>query len=53
MHANQCWDDSIWPLMRGDVIVDGEDLWRLTSRRAAQLIAALRPETYFDFDVTV
>ncbi|WP_043633918.1 ABC transporter ATP-binding protein [Nonomuraea candida] len=40
------------PLTRGAITVDGEDLWRLTPRRAAQLVAALPQETRSDFDVT-
>jgi iron complex transport system ATP-binding protein len=40
------------PLARGSITVDGEDLWRLTPRRAAQLVAALPQETRSDFDVT-
>ncbi|MET8864855.1 ABC transporter ATP-binding protein [Nonomuraea sp. NPDC004580] len=40
------------PLTRGSITVDGEDLWRLTPRRAAQLVAALPQETRSDFDVT-
>ncbi|GAA3084658.1 ABC transporter ATP-binding protein [Streptosporangium carneum] len=41
------------PLARGRITVGGEDLWRLTPRRAAQLVAALPQETRADFDVTV
>ncbi|MBF8187512.1 ABC transporter ATP-binding protein [Nonomuraea sp. K274] len=40
------------PLAQGTITVDGEDLWRLTPRRAAQLVAALPQETRSDFDVT-
>ncbi|MEV7006595.1 ABC transporter ATP-binding protein [Streptosporangium sp. NPDC051022] len=40
------------PLAGGSITVDGEDLWRLTPRRAAQLVAALPQETRSDFDVT-
>ncbi|GII95375.1 ABC transporter ATP-binding protein [Sinosporangium siamense] len=40
------------PLSRGTITVGGEDLWRLTPRRAARLVAALPQETRSDFDVT-
>ncbi|MBB4916998.1 ABC transporter ATP-binding protein [Streptosporangium saharense] len=41
------------PLAGGSITVGGEDLWALTPRRAAQLVAALPQETRSDFDVTV
>ncbi|MER7210689.1 ABC transporter ATP-binding protein [Streptosporangium sp. NPDC000239] len=41
------------PLAGGSITVGDEDLWALTPRRAAQLVAALPQETRSDFDVTV
>ncbi|PZG52043.1 hypothetical protein C1I98_07820 [Spongiactinospora gelatinilytica] len=40
------------PIARGSITVGDEDLWRLTPRRAARLVAAMPQETKSDFDVT-